>query len=66
MIETEYLLLKKEVNKIAFSVSQNEMEGTFIREPLNTWESIFDKEGKSNSYLNLYDEINKEFIQKQN
>jgi beta-galactosidase len=66
VIVAEYLHLKKEVNKIAFSVPQNKMEGTFIWEPLNTWESIFDKEGKSNSYLNLYDEINKEFIQKQN
>jgi beta-galactosidase len=66
VIVAEYSHLKKEVNKIAFSVPQNKMEGTFIWEPLNTWESIFDKEGKSNSYLNLYDEINKEFIQKQN
>lgn len=65
VIVAEYSHLKKEVNKIAFSIPGNEMEGTFIWEPLNTWESIFDKEGKSNSYINKYDEINKEFIPKQ-
>ncbi len=37
------------------------MEGTFIWEPLSTWETIFDSDGKSNSYLNLYDEISNDY-----
>jgi beta-galactosidase len=61
VIVAEYSQLKKEVNKIAFSIPGNEMEGTFIWEPLSTWEAIFDRDGKSNSYLNLYDEIKSDF-----
>lgn len=64
VIVAEYSQLKKEVNKIAFSIPGNEMEGTFIWEPLSTWEAIFDRDGKSNSYLNLYDEIKSDFLKK--
>jgi beta-galactosidase len=66
VIVVEYSQLKKEVNKIAFSIPGNQMEGTFIWEPLNTWESVFDKDGKSNQYLNEYDEIKNEFLKNQN
>lgn len=66
VIIAEYSQLKKEVNKIAFSIPENQMEGTFIWEPLNTWESVFDKDGKSNQYLNEYDEIKNEFLKNQN
>ena len=66
VIVAEYSQLKKEVNKIAFSIPGNQMEGTFIWEPLNTWESIFDKDGKSNQYMNEYDEIKNEFLKNQN
>ncbi len=31
-------------------------------EPLNTWEAFFDRQGKSNELLQLYNELNKEFI----
>ena len=41
------------------------MKGTFIWEPLSTWEGIFDKDGKSNKFLYYYDEIAKEFLSKQ-
>jgi beta-galactosidase len=66
VIVAEYSQLKKEVNKIAFSVPGNQMEGSFIWEPLNTWESIFDKDGKSNQYMDEYDEIKNEFLKNQN
>ena len=57
VIVAEYSQLKKEVNKIAFSIPANQMEGTFIWEPLNTWESIFNKDGKSNQYINEYNNL---------
>ena len=53
--------LKKEVNDIAFTLPGDGIEGTFIWEPLSTWKSIFDKEGKSNEFMNADDEINKEY-----
>lgn len=53
----EYTQLKTEVNDIAFDVPDNKALGTFIWEPLNTWEQIFDKDGKSNALIDLYDGI---------
>ena len=38
------------------------MERTFIWEPLSNWESIFDKNGKSNEFIDIYDELKKEYI----
>ena len=64
VIVAEYSQLKKEVNKIACSIPGNQMKGTFIWEPLNTWEAVFDKNGKSNQYLNEYDEITNEYLKK--
>jgi beta-galactosidase len=64
VLVAEYSQLKKEVNEIAFSIPGNQMKGTFIWEPLNTWESVFDKDGKSNQFLYGYDEIRKEFLKK--
>jgi len=66
VIVAEYSQLKKEVNKIAFSIPGNQIKGTFIWEPLNTWEAVFDKDGKSNYYLNDYDEIKRQFLKNQN
>jgi len=60
----EYTQLKTEVNDIAFGLPNNKALGTFIWEPLNTWEQIFDKEGKSNAYIDLYDGIAKKYITK--
>ncbi|HSC40131.1 MAG TPA: glycosyl hydrolase 53 family protein, partial [Chitinophagaceae bacterium] len=64
IIIVEYTQLKKEVNEIAFDLPGNKGKGTCIWEPLNTWEAIFDKEGKSNDYLAMYDEISKKFVLK--
>jgi arabinogalactan endo-1,4-beta-galactosidase len=63
LVIVEYTAKKKEVNQIAFSISNKKMRGTFIWEPLNTWEFIFEKDGKSNALLDLYPEFNKKYIQ---
>ncbi|OZA66702.1 MAG: hypothetical protein B7X72_05255, partial [Sphingobacteriia bacterium 39-39-8] len=49
LVIVEYTAKKKEVNQIAFSINNKKMRGTFIWEPLNTWEFIFEKDGKSNA-----------------
>jgi len=62
VIVVEYSQLKNEVNKIAFDVPDGKGKGTFIWEPLSTWESIFDSTGKSNDLILHYDELAKEFL----
>jgi len=57
----EYTFLKKEVNDIAFSLPDGKSVGTFIWEPLNTWEQFFDRDGKANNLINVYPEIAKEY-----
>lgn len=55
VIVAEYTAHKKEVNDIVFSLPHDKGIGSFIWEPLNTWESIFDKQGAAkDSLLNLY------------
>lgn len=55
VIVAEYTQYKMEVNDIAFNLPDGNMKGTFIWEPLNTWEFIFDKQGKAiDSLINLY------------
>ena len=49
---------------IAFEVPNGKGKGTFIWEPLSTWESIFDWKGKSNELILLYDELSKQFLPK--
>src|SRR5206468_3029291 len=50
----EYTQLKQQVNDIAFTVPGNKALGTFIWEPLSTWEAFFDKQGHTNSYIDVY------------
>lgn len=64
VIVVEYTQRKQEVNDIAFSIPGGKGKGTCIWEPLNTWERIFEKDGKANSLLYLYDELSKEFVSK--
>lgn len=64
IIVVEYSALKQEVNNIAFNLPNGKGKGTCIWEPLNTWEAVFDKDGKSNDYLLLYDDISRKFIRK--
>ncbi len=61
VIVAEYSQLKNQVNKIAFTLPHEQLKGTFIWEPLSTWEAIFDKDGKSNDLIKEYDSISSEF-----
>jgi len=64
IIVVEYSQLKKEVNEIAFNLPGDQGKGTFIWEPLNTWEKIFDEKGRANDLMMEYDEIGKKFLKK--
>jgi beta-galactosidase len=62
VIVVEYSQFKEDVNKIAFELPGGKGKGTCIWEPLNTWEAVFDKEGKSNNRLAVYDELSHRFL----
>ena len=65
IIVVEYSSKKKEVHEIVFNLPDNKGKGTAIWEPLNTWESVFDRQGEtraSNEYILIYDEMNRKFI----
>ncbi len=62
IIVVEYSAKKQEVNKLSFELPDGKGRGTCIWEPLNTWESIFDREGRSNEYLKMYDEIGFKYL----
>ena len=64
IIVVEYSAKKEEVNKLVFDLPGGKGKGSFIWEPLSTWESIFDKNGKSNGLIELYDEMSKKYLQK--
>ena len=57
VIVVEYTYKKNEVNDIAFALPYKKFKGTFIWEPLNTWEFIFEKNGEANELLKLYPAI---------
>lgn len=62
VVVAEYTAHKIEVNDIAFTLPGGNVKGTFIWEPLNTWEYIFDKQGKAiDSLLNIYPAIAKKY-----
>jgi beta-galactosidase len=61
----EYTQLKKEVNDIAFTVPGGKGIGSFIWEPLSTWEQIFDMDGKSNALIDVYPQIARKYGIKQ-
>ncbi|GAB2870677.1 glycoside hydrolase family 53 protein [Hymenobacter ruber] len=61
IVVVEYSERKREVNDIAFNLPGGKGKGSFIWEPLNTWESIFDKQGKANDLLLIYDEISRKY-----
>jgi beta-galactosidase len=63
IIVVEYSAKKQEVNKLSFELPGGRGKGTCIWEPLSTWESVFDRQGKSNDFLKLYDEIAKKYLQ---
>jgi arabinogalactan endo-1,4-beta-galactosidase len=61
IVVVEYSERKREVNDIAFNLPGGKGKGSFIWEPLNTWESVFDKQGKANDLLLIYDEISRKY-----
>ncbi|MBO2011147.1 arabinogalactan endo-beta-1,4-galactanase [Hymenobacter negativus] len=61
IVLVEYSERKREVNDIAFNLPGGKGKGSFIWEPLNTWESIFDKQGQANDLLLIYDEISRKY-----
>ncbi|MBV4355506.1 beta-galactosidase GalA [Pinibacter aurantiacus] len=62
IVVVEYSAKKQEVHKLVFDLPNGKGKGAFIWEPLSTWESIFDKSGKSNDLLKLYDGISAEYL----
>jgi beta-galactosidase len=64
IVVVEYSQLKKEVADIAFNLPDGHGKGTMIWEPLNTWEAVFDREGKANAFLKMYDEIAQKYMRK--
>jgi len=63
----EYSQLKREVNDIAFNVPNGKAVGSFIWEPIGSWEGIFDRDDKNktfkaNDFMNVvYPEIAKKY-----
>ncbi len=62
VIVVEYSHRKAEVNDLSFNVANGRGKGTCIWEPLNTWESIFDRQGKANKLLSVFDEIRAKYL----
>jgi beta-galactosidase len=62
IILVEYSQAKREVHDIVFSLPDGIGKCSAIWEPLNTWESIFDKDGKSNDLILIYDEVSMKFM----
>jgi beta-galactosidase len=61
VIVAEYTQLKREVNDIVFTVPGGKGIGSFIWEPLSTWEQIFDRDGKSNALIDVYPQIARKY-----
>jgi len=62
LIVVEYSAKKEEVNKLGFELPDGRGKGTCIWEPISSWESIFDRDGKANDFMKMYDEFSKKYI----
>ena len=62
VIVVEYSSVKRSVNELSFNVAGGRGKGTCIWEPLNTWERFFDKDGKANELLLIYDEMSRKYL----
>ena len=62
VIVVEYSAMKRAVADAVFGLKNDRGKGSFIWEPLNTWEAVFDKEGRANEYILQYDEIRKRYF----
>jgi beta-galactosidase len=58
----EYSQYKELVNDIAFTAPGKEALGTFIWEPLSTWEAFFDRTGKATPLLDIYVRIAQKYV----
>ena len=58
----EYSQYKELVNDIAFTAPGKEALGTFIWEPLSTWEAFFDRTGKATPLLDIYVQIAQKYV----
>jgi len=54
IIVVEYTQFKQEVNDIVFNLPHHKGMGTFIWEPLNYGEPLFDTSGHTDSLINIY------------
>ncbi len=63
LVVVEYSAKKELVNKITFDLPDGKGKGTFIWEPLSTWDRIFDRDGKSNEKILIYDELSRKFLE---
>lgn len=61
VIVVEYSQHKAEVSDIVFNLPGNKGKGSFIWEPLNYHEAVFDKDGKPNAFLGIYPNIAKKY-----
>lgn len=61
IIVVEYSQLKQKVNDIVFNLPDHKGVGTFIWEPLNYGEAIFDKEGHTDSLIQIYPALSKTY-----
>lgn len=61
----EYSAFKREVHDLVFNLPDNCGNGTCIWEPLNTWSRVFDRQGNSLPEINIYDEMNEKYLQKE-
>jgi len=57
IILVEYSQKKEELHEIVFSLPGDRGKGTCIWEPLSTWEQVFDRQGKSNDLIKVYDRM---------
>lgn len=58
----EYSDFKKTVHDIIFSLPGDAGKGACIWEPLNAWSGLFDKNNAVTPLMNIYDQLNKEYL----
>ncbi len=61
IIVVEYSHKKVEVNDVEFNLPGGKGKGTFIWEPLDYHEAVFNKDGKPNAFLKMYDKISEKY-----
>jgi beta-galactosidase/arabinogalactan endo-1,4-beta-galactosidase len=61
VIVVEYSQHKLQVNDIEFNLPGNKLKGTFIWEPLNYGEAVFDRTGHANAYLDSFSVISRKY-----